>query len=214
MRKYIKKCVHCGEEFTYESSRALYCSKKCKRKVFYERHKEKENRDSRLYKQRNREKINEYKYNYRWDNIERERAKEREYTEKHRKRINAGMVKRRKESHIRRINHRMSAGVLHSLNFKGISKNGRHWEDLVGWTKEQLKSHLERLFKDGMSWDNFGEWHIDHVIPKVFFKFDNTDDVEFRMCWRLENLRPLWKTDNRSKQAKIVLWGKEINIRD
>ena len=107
----------------------------------------------------------------------------------------------------------MSSSVLSSLKFKGISKNGRHWENIVGWTKEDLKKHIENLFREGMNWDNYGEWHIDHIIPKAFFKFKNTNDVEFKMCWRLDNLQPLWAKDNVSKQSKIVLWGKNISVK-
>ncbi|HUS49497.1 MAG TPA: hypothetical protein VMZ91_04995 [Candidatus Paceibacterota bacterium] len=213
MKKYIKKCVNCEEEFTCENNRRLYCSKKCKRKSSYQRNKERDNRVSRLYKKNHRNEINKYKKKYRWDNIEREREKERKYLNKHRKKISANIVKRRKESLTRKISHSMSSSVLSSLKFKGISKNGRHWENIVGWTKEDLKKHIENLFREGMNWDNYGEWHIDHIIPKAFFKFKNTNDVEFKMCWRLDNLQPLWAKDNVSKQSKIVLWGKNISVK-
>src|SRR3546814_6097044 len=60
------------------------------------------------------------------------------------------------------INRRMSAGVKSSL---GDGKNGRSWETLVGYTVADLMAHLERQFLPGMSWDNRGEWHIDHIRP-------------------------------------------------
>ena len=56
-----------------------------------------------------------------------------------------------------------------------------------------------------MTWDNYGEWHVDHIIPKSFFQFNSIDDVEFKMCWRLENLQPLWGKDNIRKNGR-VLW--------
>ena len=74
-------------------------------------------------------------------------------------------------------------------------KGRRHWEGLVGYTREEFVAHLESRFEPGMSWDNYGSaWHIDHIIPVVFFLFSTTEDSEFHMCWRLENLRPLWAT--------------------
>src|SRR3546814_3330220 len=47
----------------------------------------------------------------------------------------------------------------------GDGKNGRSWEILVGYTVADLMAHLERQFLPGMSWDNRGEWHIDHIRP-------------------------------------------------
>lgn len=89
------------------------------------------------------------------------------------------------------------------LSLKG-EKGGRHWENLVGYTLYDLKKHIEEQFTDGMSWDNYGEWHIDHILPKSIFYFTNTDDYDFQRCWALSNLRPLWKTDNLHKSAKII----------
>ena len=54
-----------------------------------------------------------------------------------------------------------------------------------------------------MSWDNYGEWHIGHIIPKVFFKYKSTDDIEFKYCWSLDNLQPLWAKDNLRKKTYI-----------
>ena len=61
-------------------------------------------------------------------------------------------------------------------------KNGRHWEYLVNYALPQLMEHLENRFKPGMSWDNYGEWHIDHKIPISWWQFKNFDDKEFKQC--------------------------------
>jgi hypothetical protein len=71
----------------------------------------------------------------------------------------------------------------------------------VGYTLNELKLHLQNQFKDGMSWDNMGEWHIDHIFPISAFNFTKPEDPEFRQCWALDNLRPLWATDNLRKNA-------------
>mgnify|MGYP000878845099 CR=1 FL=1 len=86
---------------------------------------------------------------------------------------------------------------------KGM-KAGRHWELLVNFTIEQLKIHIEKLFKPGMTWENYGTaWHIDHKIPIAAFNFETPDDIDFRLCWSLKNLQPLEATKNRSKGAKL-----------
>lgn len=46
-------------------------------------------------------------------------------------------------------------------------KNGRKWEKMVGYSRHDLVRHLERQFVQGMSWDNMGEWQIDHIVPKL-----------------------------------------------
>ena len=100
-----------------------------------------------------------------------------------------------------RLSSSMSGGMFKSLK---RGKDGYHWESLVNFTVDDLKCHLESQFTKGMTWDNYGKWHIDHIIPRSFFVFDSFDDVEFKMCWRLENLQPLWAVDNLRKSNKIA----------
>lgn len=76
---------------------------------------------------------------------------------------------------------------------------GRKLEAVLGYSIAELKRHLERQFTQGMSWDNWSDWHIDHIVPVTAFQFTNYDDPEFRACWALTNLRPLWKEENRQK---------------
>ena len=82
-------------------------------------------------------------------------------------------------------------------------KNNRKWEKLVGYTVEELRAHLESQFKDGMSWENYGYWHIEHKIPISVFNFDSPKQIDFKRCWELDNLQPMWAKENLSKGAKI-----------
>ena len=94
-----------------------------------------------------------------------------------------------------------------SRSLKG-SKNGRHWETLVGYTLEELRAHLEKQFIGGMSWDNYGigegQWSVDHIMPRTFFKFETDTDSEFLRCWSLKNLQPMWHIENIKKRDKIL----------
>ena len=100
-----------------------------------------------------------------------------------------------------RLNSNLRRGILRSLHGE---KARRSWESLVDFTIDQLKRHLEKLFKSGMTWENYGTaWEIDHKIPKAVFNFENPEDVDFRICWSLKNLQPLGKSENRKKQAKV-----------
>lgn len=82
--------------------------------------------------------------------------------------------------------------------------NAPSFSALVGYSIAELRVHLERQFVDGMNWDAFdrGEIHIDHIVPQR--DFDLRDPAEFRSCWSLGNLRPLWAGDNLSKLGKRI----------
>ena len=123
---------------------------------------------------------------------------------KHNKRESNSIVKRYKEDIFFRIGHNISVGMRKNLRRNNLSKNRRHWENLVNYSSADLKQHLENQFVDGMTWKNQGKWHIDHIIPKDFFEIKEVGDTEFRMCWRLENLQPLWAFDNLSKHNNIA----------
>jgi hypothetical protein len=107
------------------------------------------------------------------------------------------------------LNQAISGGVWHALRGK---KSGRRWETLVGYTVEDLKSHLESLFTEGMSWDNYGRlagsyensWEVDHVIPISHFSFISAEDEEFKQCWSLSNLQPKWARENRQKSNRYI----------
>jgi hypothetical protein len=110
-------------------------------------------------------------------------------------------IKQRTVSEIarKRINARVAALMGYSLKGK---KAGCKWESLVGYTVHDLMKHLESLFLPGMSWENIGEWHIDHIRPRCSFSYADASDPEFRVCWGLENLQPLWKVDNLRKGSR------------
>lgn len=81
-------------------------------------------------------------------------------------------------------------------------KGGRKWQDLVGYTLADLMIHLEKQFLPGMTWDNRGEWHIDHVRPLCSYEFQTPDCPQFREAWALNNLQPLWAIDNIRKGGR------------
>jgi hypothetical protein len=71
--------------------------------------------------------------------------------------------------------------------------------ELLKYTPEDFKNHIESLFTDGMSWDNYGKWHVDHIIPVS--KFDK--NTPLFIINSLDNLQPLWALENLSKSNKI-----------
>lgn len=86
--------------------------------------------------------------------------------------------------------------------FNGICKSAST-EALIGCSFELAKKHIESLFKDGMSWDNYGEWHIDHIIPCSYFDLNIEENQ--KIAFNYLNLQPLWEKDNISKNNKILI---------
>lgn len=88
---------------------------------------------------------------------------------------------------------------------KGYKKGGTT-EQLLGCSHQDLMTHLESQFTDGMAWENQGEWHIDHIIPLNFY--DMSCPKEQYLANHYSNLQPLWAKDNLSKGAKLD-WSKD-----
>jgi len=76
--------------------------------------------------------------------------------------------------------------------------------DLLGYSAIDLKLHIEKLFTDGMSWDNYGEWHIDHI--KLVSSFDK--ETSMNVVNSLSNLRPLWAT---TREINGVIYEGNLN---
>lgn len=93
--------------------------------------------------------------------------------------------------------------TLHSrtaIAFKRKSwrKNGTT-ENILGGSCEFVKNYIEIKFTEGMSWENHGEWHIDHIIPLSSAK----TECELYLLCKYDNLQPLWAIDNLKKGCKI-----------
>lgn len=188
-----KICPKCGiekfiDKFNKDKNRkdglTLWC-KKCRLKY------------NKIYQEKNRKKI---------------RKQNREYAKKYYKKYGNkiyGLRKlyqkqyqknRRRNDPVFRLNCNISTAIYQSL--KG-NKNGQPWEKLVGYDCKELKKYLEAQFKDGMTWDNYGKWHLDHRIPVSLFNITGIKSKGFKKCWQLSNLQPLWEKENLEKSNKL-----------
>ncbi|HUX80303.1 MAG TPA: hypothetical protein VMW10_11275 [Alphaproteobacteria bacterium] len=155
--------------------------------------------------QKNKEKVLHKRKEYYLENKEEILEKDKIYKKKHieRYRVNQREWKKKKyATDIKfNLNEKITSGIRISLK---SGKGGRHWETMVDFTVDQLIIHLDSLFKPGMTWAKLlnGEIHIDHIRPKASFNFTSPDDFEFKECWALSNLQPLWAEDNLKKRDK------------
>jgi len=191
MIKLNKKCTNCGElkpicEFNKLFKGKYGVDSICRecRKIY-----------NRIRYQNSKEKLLLHSIQYYKNNKDKFKLKRKLNKDKF-----ALYMKERRNDPIIRLNENISANIRHSLK---RNKNGWHWEGLVGYTLEDLKKHLESQFKDGMNWENYGEWHIDHKIPISYFNIISSKSKGFKKCWNLENLQPLWSFVNLKKNNKL-----------
>tara|TARA_R110002033_G_scaffold64766_4_gene115698 strand:- start:21282 stop:21863 length:582 start_codon:yes stop_codon:yes gene_type:complete len=148
----------------------------------------------------NRDKhLNQCRISYQKHKIKRN-VKSAEYHKKNKDKINEYFVNRRKND----LNFKMTAYMRNMLNrvlSRSYNDKDNSTVEMLGYTCDELVSHISGLFIDGMSWDNYGEWHIDHIVPLTWW-FENgiTDPSRTNA---LINLQPLWATDNLVKGCKI-----------
>lgn len=74
---------------------------------------------------------------------------------------------------------------------------------LLGCSIEDFKLHIQSQFTKGMAWNNYGDWHIDHILPCASFDLQNENHR--KMCFHYSNMRPLWKIENQMKGDRITI---------
>ncbi len=102
----------------------------------------------------------------------------------------------------RKLRHNVKSNINKRLKNRGFSKSGLSTFKVLPYSVNDLEKHLESHFKDGMSWDNYGKWEIDHIVPDSWFNYTSVTDEGFLKSWSLENLQPMWKKENLLKSNK------------
>jgi len=124
------------------------------------------------------------------------------YKDKKQKEIlNTKYITKRYEDIIFRITNNLATRSYKYLLKYNIEKKITHME-LIGCTHEELKIHIEKQFTDGMNFENYSEWEIDHIKPISLFNLNNEN--ELIECFNYKNLQPLWRLDNIKKSNKII----------
>lgn len=161
------------------------------------------------YRDQNKENIQRYHKNYNIENKEKVKTRYKQYYLKNKDKIIKKTSEYIKKNKIWYNNykkeHRNKNKIISNIRrgiwgcIKGKQKKSQSIEYL-GCTLEEFKIYLESIFKDGMSFKNYGEWHIDHIKPLCSFNFqDSNFEEELKMAWHYTNLQPLWAIENLSK---------------
>jgi len=169
---------------------------------------EQEREATRVWRKNNPDKIKAYSKKYWQENkaaiTERSREKKKEYVKKNivhiREIKRKSLNKRMDEDPTVKLSRRISTAVYQCIK---SNKQRKSVFKILGYSIGQLKQYLEEQFTTGMTWDNYGEWHIDHKVPKSAHNFTTAEDIDFKRCWALDNLQPMWAKENLSKGASL-----------
>ena len=194
----MKTCTKCNieketTEFTIErrSKDGLRSScKECEKQYYLE----------------NKEKISKKAKKYRLNNKEKIKQAGRQYQIKNKEKIYKYLVsyakRKREEDPIYRFNKNTRALIYKSFK-RGDNdfKKNNNTENILGCSIEEFKHHLESQFTEGMILDNYGEWHLDHIIPISSAKTEE----EIIKLNHYTNFQPLWSEDNLKKGNKFIV---------
>ena len=173
------------------------------RKQYHREYREKNQEKLAAYRREWREKNKEKKaeYDKEWSKVNKE--KKAEYARKYSRENRDKIAKRKRERRREEPAFRLEGNLRTRLGIAIRDGHGRKCGstlELTGCTWAELRSHLESQFTDGMTWDNYGEWHVDHIKPCT--RFNLLLDTEQRDCFHYSNLQPLWASENLSKSDK------------
>jgi hypothetical protein len=211
------RCVNCYSKKRYKENPKRH-SKIVKK--WQEKNIEKHKESCRKWQKENPEKMNEFSKNYRKENPKKIKAYNKKYYSENSEKENMRCKKYRelnpekvreiaRRDHLNRRHNdfryklrcNISSLISGRLKKRLSSKKSKSTFDFLPYTIEDLVQHLEKQFKKGMTWNNYGinGWHVDHIHPDCKFNYKNVEDKEFQKCWALKNLQPLWARDNWEK---------------
>jgi hypothetical protein len=205
-----KKCTQCGFEkeiscFSRRKNSYRSACKECEKK--YDREYQKtDKRKSYLEKLKTDEKRIEYKKNHRKEYEDSEKRKVYENSEKYKdykRTYNRNYIKKRKQiDPLFKLSFSIRNRIRESLNQLGFKKCSKT-RQILGCEIHEFKTHLESLFLEGMSWENYGKdmsgWQLDHIVPVSSAR----NCEELIKLNHYTNFQPLWALDNLKKSNKI-----------
>lgn len=194
-----KVCIVCEDtkpltEFSKNNSYKgkQYYSGKCKACVndsnqqYYKEHADKIKEQTGQYYEDNKAELKAKMLEYQKEHRDEANARNRKYVDKNRNNSSFKLIKNQRE--------RTRKALLGKIKTA-------HTLDLLGCTVEELKTHLQSKFTSGMHWNNYGKWHVDHILPCS--RFDLSITEEQQKCFHYSNLQPLWAVDNLKKGNRI-----------
>ena len=203
---YMNSCKECKSKYSNENKGVILDKKKdyylknkeeilIKYKMYYSENKEDLLNKSKEYYLNNKESKIQYQKNYYNENkdiINR-------YRRKNRDKINLYFNNRYHSDIVFRITKILRNVITRAIRDNGYTKKSSTFE-ILGCSYQEFRIYIENQFKDGMNWENQGEWHLDHKIP---ISWANTEDEVYKLN-HYTNFQPLWAIDNQIKNNKYA----------
>lgn len=182
-----KPCSNARSMDHYSKNRTAYIARF---KEQYQKNRSDRMERNRDWYEQNKKRLREYYKQYRIDNAEKIKM--------WRKSESAMAAHRERQNKKYKTPHGKASMAARNMVYRIMSGHrcGKA-SSLLGYSTEELVKHLESQFDDGMSWNNYGEWHIDHIVPVSFLLSNGISDACLINC--LKNLRPLWAAENIAK---------------
>jgi hypothetical protein len=203
--KKICNCCKIEKEatcFQKNTARKDGLQAKCKscRKEYDVRNREKLSEYHKQYSLKNKEKIKLYQKEYhcsnkqktkkyRENNKEKIKKTKKQYRQNNKEKINECRRLKLKNNINFRLAHTLRVRLNKVLKSKSINKTFQSHVKFIGCSLTELKNHLEKQFIEGMNWENYGKWHIDHIKP--LSNFDLKDEQQVKCACHYTNLQPL-----------------------
>lgn len=200
---YSKKCNGCNQVKSVEAFNK--CTRygyqfKCKecRKAYRNKNKEKISIGKSKHYYENKEHYISYQRTYKETFPDIVKERKREYYQKTKQEVNIKIKKRKEKDSLFKFSCNVRTLITGSFSRQGGFKKNSKTEQLLGCSITELRAHLAKQFLPGMSLENHGEWHIDHIIPLASAK----TQAEIEALCHYTNLQPLWAKDNMKKGAR------------
>ena len=191
-KKYLKEYYQNNKEYQKEYQ-----------KKYRLENKEKISKEQKKYSLENKEKLKENKKEYYQNNKEKLKKQKKEYQKVNKEKIkeqrNIYQKERRKTDPLFKLKCSIGNLILLSIRNNNYTKKSKTFE-ILGCSHENFKSHLERQFTNGMSWENQGKWHLDHIYPVSLAK----DEQELIKLNHYTNFQPMWAIENIIKSNKVI----------
>jgi hypothetical protein len=187
------------EKKNYQNNKKIHSDKA---KKYYLKHKSKILKQCKNYRETHKEEIKEYYLKNRNKILKMNKKYGKKRYQKNKKQIIISHIIYKKNKYRIDPNFRIIC-CLRSRFLQSLDGKKKIYSPLklLGCSVAFLKKYLEKYFKSGMSWSNYGRWHIDHIRPCA--SFDLSRPSEQRKCFHYTNLQPLWAKENLSKGSKI-----------
>jgi len=168
---------------------------------YYKEHRLEILKKGKQYKESHKKELKIYQKIYAKTHKNEIKNRKKIYNLNNKEKIHNQQNKRQQERKKTDIRFRLSCNLRTRLA-KVISRHSKSLSTmfLIGCEIDYLMYHLQEQFTEGMSWDNYGDWHIDHIKPCA--SFDLSKPEEQQKCFHYTNLQPLWAEDNIAKKDK------------